>query len=104
MINPKLCYFHAITFRSNMSLLLIRWEPKPSPGDLFCILIIVVMAPIVRIEPNRCQALLSHDDAIDDLEAHVWDVFLEMFEGYNLSVSKSFAQTFDSFRAKIGDI
>jgi hypothetical protein len=62
------------------------------------------MAPVVRIEPNGCQALLSHDDTIDDLKDHVWDVFLKKFEGYNLQVAKSFAQTFDGFRAKIGDI
>jgi hypothetical protein len=32
------------------------------------------MEPMVRIEPNGCQDLLSHDDAIDDLKAHGWDV------------------------------
>jgi hypothetical protein len=63
------------------------------------------MAPmVVRIEPNGCQDFLSHDDAIDDLKAHGWDVFLKKFEGYNLQVAKYFAQTFDGFRAKIGDI
>jgi hypothetical protein len=62
------------------------------------------MAPVVRIEPNGYQALLSHDDAIDDLKAHGWDVFLKKFEGYNLSVAQAFAQTFDGFRAKVGDV
>ena len=104
MIAPRLCDFHAITSFLDMSLLLIHWEPKPSPGDLCCILIIVVMAPIIRIEPNECQDLLSHDDTIENLKAHGWDVFLKKFEGYNLQVEKYFAQTFDGFGAKIGDI
>jgi len=51
----------------------------------------MVMAPVVRIEPNGCQVLLSHDDAIDDLKAHGWGVFLNEFEGYNLQIAKSFA-------------
>jgi hypothetical protein len=46
----------------------------------------------------------SHDDAIEDLKAHGWDVFLKKFEGYNLSVAQAFAQTFDGFRAKVGDV
>jgi hypothetical protein len=62
------------------------------------------MAPMVRIESTRCQDLLSHDNAIDDLKAHGWDVFLKNFEGYNLSVSQAFAQTFDGFKANVGDI
>jgi hypothetical protein len=61
------------------------------------------MAPVVRLEPNGCQALLSHDDAIEDLKSHGWDVFLKIFEGYNLQVAKDFAQTFDGCREKIGD-
>jgi hypothetical protein len=104
MIAPRLCDFHAITFCLDLSLLLIRWKPKPIPCDICCILVTVVMAPVVRIEPNGCQDLLSHDDAIDDLKAHGWDVFLKKFEGYNLSVAQAFAQTFDGFRAKVGDI
>jgi hypothetical protein len=61
------------------------------------------MAPVIRLEPNGCQALLSHDDAIEDLKIHGWDVFLKKFEGYNLQVAKYFMQTFDGCRAKIGD-
>ena len=62
------------------------------------------MAPMVCIDSNGCQDLLSHDDAIDDLKAHGWDVLLKKFKGYNLQVAKDFSQTFDSFRAKVGDI
>jgi hypothetical protein len=104
MIAPILCDFRAITSRLDLSLLLIRWEPKPIPGDFCCILITVVMAPVVHIEPNGCQYFLSHDDVIDDLKAHGWDVFLKKFDGYNIQVAKSFSQTFDGFEAKIGDI
>jgi hypothetical protein len=46
----------------------------------------------------------SHDDAIDDLQAHGWDTFIQKFEGYNLVVAQAFAQTFDGFRAKVGDV
>jgi hypothetical protein len=49
------------------------------------------MAPVIRLEPNGCQALLSHDDAIEDLKSHGWDIFLKKFEGYNLQVEKAFA-------------
>jgi hypothetical protein len=61
------------------------------------------MAPVVRLEPNGFQALLSHDDAIEDLKSQGWDVFLKIFEGYNLQVAQAFAQTFDGCREKIGD-
>jgi hypothetical protein len=59
------------------------------------------MAPMVRIELNGWQALLSHDDAIYDLQAHGWDTFIQKFEGYNLAVAQAFAQTFDGFRDKV---
>jgi hypothetical protein len=45
------------------------------------------MALMVRIKPNGCQAILSHDDAINDLQAHDWDIFIQKFEGYNLTVT-----------------
>jgi len=104
MIAPRLFYFHAFTFRSNLFLLLVHWEPKTISSDFYCILVTVVMAPVVCIESNGCQDLLSHDDAIDDLKAHGWDLFLNKFKGYNIQVAKAFAQTFDGFRDNIGDI
>ena len=66
-------------------------ETKPTLCDVYYILFTVEMALVVRINPKGCQALLSHNDTIDDLKAHVWDVFLMKFEGYNLSVSQAFA-------------
>jgi hypothetical protein len=62
------------------------------------------MAPVVRIEPNGSQALLTHDDAISDIQAHGWDIFIRKFEGYNLAVAQDFAQSFDGSKAKIGDL
>jgi hypothetical protein len=59
---------------------------------------------VVRLEPNGCQALLYHDDAIEDLKGQGWDAFIKRFEGYNLHVAKEFSQTFDGCREKIGDI
>jgi hypothetical protein len=58
------------------------------------------MAPVVRLEPNGSQELLSHDDAIEDLKSQGWEAFLKIFEGHNLQVAKAFAQTFDGCRAK----
>jgi hypothetical protein len=77
MITPRLCYFHTSTLRSGLFLLLAHWGSKTILSDFCCILVTVVMAPVVRIEPNGCQALLSHDDAIDDLKDHGWDIFLK---------------------------
>jgi hypothetical protein len=49
------------------------------------------MALMVRIEMNGFQDLISLDDAIYDLKAHGWDIFLRKFEGYNLVVAQAFA-------------
>jgi hypothetical protein len=62
------------------------------------------MDPMVLIEPNGSQDLLSHDNTINDLRAHSWDIFIRKFEGYNLAVAQDFAQTFDGFRSKVGDL
>jgi hypothetical protein len=104
MIVPDLCNFLAITVLLDLSLLLIHWKPKPIPCDICCILFIVAMAPMVRIKTNCFQPLLYYDDAIDDLKAHGWDVFLKKFEGYNLQVAQDFSHTFNGFRAKVGDV
>jgi hypothetical protein len=102
--SPQTLQFSCHYICTDLSLLLVFWKPKPTSCDIHCIYFTVEMAPVVRIEPNIFQALLSHDDAIDDLKAHGWDVFLRKFEGYNLSVAQAFAQTFDGFRAKVGDV
>jgi hypothetical protein len=66
--------------------------------------VLLSMAPVVRIEPNGSQALLLFDNARKDLENSGWLVFIQRFEGFNLSVAQQFALTFDGCRAKVGDI
>ena len=45
------------------------------------------MAPVVQIDSNGSQSLLSHDDAVEDLKGRGWDAFIKRFEGYNLRVA-----------------
>jgi hypothetical protein len=66
--------------------------------------LLLAMDPVVRIEPNDMQTLLSFDNARDDLERNSWHVFIEKFEGFNLRVAQEFALTFDGSREKIGNI
>jgi hypothetical protein len=46
------------------------------------------MAPVVCIEPNGSQTLLLFDNAREDLENSGWLVFIQIFEGFNLSVAQ----------------
>jgi hypothetical protein len=62
------------------------------------------MAPVVRAEPNGCQALLMFDGACSDLEKFGWLPFIRKFDGYNPIVARQFALSFDGCRAKIGDV
>jgi hypothetical protein len=62
------------------------------------------MAPVVRVEPNGCQALLMFDGACSDLEKFGWLPFIKKFDGYNPIVARQFALSFDGCRAKIGDV
>jgi hypothetical protein len=62
------------------------------------------MAPLVHIEPKGSQTLLLLDNARKDLENSGWLVFIQRFEGFNLSISQQFTLTFDGCRAKFGDI
>jgi hypothetical protein len=62
------------------------------------------MAPVVRAEPNGNQALLTFDGAYADLEEFGWISFIQKFDGFNISVARQFALSFDGCRAKIGDL
>jgi hypothetical protein len=62
------------------------------------------MAPVIRAEPNGCQAFLMFDGAYSDLEKFGWLPFIIKFDGYNPSVARQFALTFDGCRAKVGDV
>jgi hypothetical protein len=46
------------------------------------------MAPVVRAEPNGCQALLTFDGAYRDLEEYEWLSFIRKFDGFNISVAR----------------
>jgi hypothetical protein len=62
------------------------------------------MAPVVRAEPNGCQALLMFDGVYSDLENLRWLAFIRKFDGYNHTVAQQFALSFDGCRAKVGDV
>jgi hypothetical protein len=62
------------------------------------------MAPVVRAEPNGCQALLAFSGACSDLEQYGWLAFIRKFDGYDLTVARQFALSFDGCRAKVGDV
>jgi hypothetical protein len=63
-----------------------------------------MMALMVRVEPNGSQALLSHEDVVDDLFIFVWVNFIQYFEGFNLEIAHDFSQTFDGAKSKVGDM
>jgi hypothetical protein len=77
MIISQVRRYRAILVFTDLSLLLVYWKMKPPSRGIYCVYLTVTMAPVVRIEPNGCQALLSHDDAINDLQAHGWDIFIQ---------------------------
>jgi hypothetical protein len=62
------------------------------------------MAPVIRAEPNGCQALLMFDGTYSDLEKFGWLPFIRKFDGYNPSMARKFALSFDGYRAKVGDV
>jgi hypothetical protein len=62
------------------------------------------MAPVIRAEPNGYQALLMFDGAYSDLEKFGWLPFIRKFDGYNPSVARQFALSFDGCPAKVGDV
>jgi len=63
-----------------------------------------VMAPIVKVEPNGSQTLLSHDGVIEKLSQVGWLDFVQSFRGLNLDVAKEFTKFFDGVRVKVGDV
>jgi hypothetical protein len=56
------------------------------------------------VDPNGSQALLSHEDVVDDLIHFDWVKFIHSFEGFNMEVAWSFTKTFDSAKAKVGNL
>jgi hypothetical protein len=80
------------------------FQTQTPPFCTFWYIVIKLMAPVVRVEMNGSQALLSHDDVVDDLVVFGWVKFVQSFEGFNLEVAQDFAKTFDGARDKIGDL
>jgi hypothetical protein len=78
------------------------------PCVLFCLIQTLLctksMAPVVRAEPNGCQALLMFDGAYSDLDKFGWLPFIRKFDGYNPTVARQFALSFDGCRAIVGDV
>jgi hypothetical protein len=62
------------------------------------------MAPVVRVEPNGSQALLTFDGAYANLEEFGWLSFIRKFDGFNMVVARQFTLSFDGGRAKVGDL
>ena len=62
------------------------------------------MAPIVRAQPNGCQALLMFDGVYSNLEEFGWLPFIRKFDGYNITVARQFELSFDGCWAKVGDV
>ena len=90
MITSQFRRYQVVSVFTDLSLLFVYWKTKPPSRGIYCVYLIATMAPVVRIEPNGCQALLTHDDAINDLHAHGWDIFIRKFEGYNLGSRTGF--------------
>jgi hypothetical protein len=57
----------------------VCWITKPTSYFPYYFYLTILMAPVVRIDPNGSQALLSHDDVVDDLVAYGWDGFMTTF-------------------------
>jgi hypothetical protein len=53
------------------------------------------MAPVMRVEPNGNQTLLTFVNARQDLKDSGWLTFVKRFEGFSLCVERQFAMTFD---------
>jgi hypothetical protein len=45
----------------------------------------------MRMELNGSQALLSHNNVVDDVVAFGWVRFIKILEGFNLEFSQDFS-------------
>jgi hypothetical protein len=76
MTASQVCRYRAILVFTDLSLLFVYWKTKPPSRGIHCVCLTVTMAPVVRIEPKGSQSLHAHDDAINDLHARGWDIFI----------------------------
>jgi len=72
--------------QGNGSVLVLSNPIAESPVDF----VLLAMDLVVRIEPNSVQTLLSFDNSWEYLERNGWCVFVEKFEGFNLTVTQEF--------------
>jgi hypothetical protein len=90
MIASQVHRYRASSDFTELYLLFMYWKAKPPSHFLYCVCVITPMGPVVRIEPNGSQSLLSHNDAISNIQEHGWESFIQKFEGYNLAVVHAF--------------
>ena len=87
MVASRILRYQVPPNYAELFLLFVCWRTQPTSFFPCCVYVIVSMVHVVRIEPNGSQTLLSHDDVINDIVAHGWDVFIRWFEGFNLNVA-----------------
>ena len=63
-----------------------------------------LMAPVVSIEPNGLQMLLTYDDVTDRISKVGWLGFVQSFKGFSIEVARAFAKNFDGTKVKVGDV
>jgi len=61
-----------------------------------------LMAPVVIIEPNGLQMLLTYDDVTDKLSKVGCLGFIQSFKRFNIEVARAFANFF--YGTKVGDV
>jgi hypothetical protein len=88
MVDFSRCLSYRVTSENAELILHIGWFQTYTPLRYsYWYIVTKPMAPVVRIELNGSQALLSHDDAMDDLAVFGWVKFIQSFEVFNLKVA-----------------
>ena len=64
----------------------------------------VVMAPVVRVEPNHIKLLDENLELFAKVEAVGWLSFIRRFSDSNPEVTRLFALSLDNSRVKIVDL
>jgi hypothetical protein len=87
MITHRLCYDQSSTIHEDLFLFLLPFKPKTILNYPCYSLVAFVMAPVIFLETNGGQDLLSHDDVIEDMKIQGWGIFLKNFDRFNLQVA-----------------
>jgi hypothetical protein len=91
MIASQDLWYRASHDFKDLFLLFVCWKEKNNSRFPYCAYVIVPMPPMVIIEPNGSQDILTHDDVVRDIVVHGWDIIIRRFEGYNLAIERDFA-------------